>query len=136
MTHTTASAAPSPRRSSPPQRTVHGDDLLYRFFQEGLSKYPDLLQIVPKLLATTMGIWLPLEVYARLPILVPWVVRDPDCRGNQRTGALDQWASPDPRGYLRDDNSLIKGIPKSLAVQGPKDSHIRGARMGNEFVWP
>jgi hypothetical protein len=81
-----------------------------------------------------MGIWLPVEVYERWPVLLPWVVRDPRCRGNKRKGLPDEWSSPDALGYLRDDNSLIKSLPRSLTVQGPKGSHVHGARMGTEFV--
>jgi hypothetical protein len=46
----------------------------------------------------------------------------------------DKWSSPDDAGFLRDDNSLIKALPRSLLVRGPKNSHISGARLGTEFV--
>ena len=45
-----------------PIRVVHGDDLLYRFFQEALASQPELFRAVPQLLLTTMAVWLPLEV--------------------------------------------------------------------------
>lgn len=115
-------------------RHVHGDDLLYRFFQETLAVNPELFAAVPQLLLTTTGIWLPLDLYARVPVLLPWVVRDPSCRGNRRKGIPDAWSSPDARGYMRDDNSLIKGLPRALRIEGPESSHLRGARLGNEFV--
>ena len=79
-----------------------------------------------------MAIWLPLDVYARVPVLLPWVVRDSTSRGDKKHGRPDEWGSPNADGYLRDDNSLVKGIPKSLSVRGP--GHLRGARMGTEFV--
>jgi hypothetical protein len=116
------------------KKIVHGDDLLYRFFQEALRSKPELFAVVPQLLIETMGIWLPLDVYNEWPILLPWVVRDPTCRGNSRKGLPDEWSSPDANGYLRDDNSLVKGIPRALSIAGPKGSHIHDARMGNEFV--
>jgi hypothetical protein len=82
-----------------------------------------------------MGIWLPLDIYAQWPVMVPWVVRDASCRGNRQTDSPDEWSAPDmATGYLRDDNSLIKSLPRSLDVRGPGSSHIRGARMGSEFV--
>jgi len=37
-------------------------------------------------------------------------------------------------GYLRDDNSLVTALPRSLPVRGPSESHISGARLGREFV--
>ncbi len=115
-------------------RMVHGDDLLYRFFQDAFDQRPDIFAEVPQLLVTTMGIWLPLDAYECWPVLLPWVVRDAGCRGNPRKGIPDQWSSPDEHGYLRDDNSLIKSIPRALTVTGPSGSHIDGARMGSEFV--
>ena len=116
------------------RKVVHGDDLLYRFFQEALRDRPELFAAVPQLLVKTMAIWLPLETYFQWPIVLPWVVRDASCRGNRHKGIPDEWSSPDIRGYLRDDNSLIKSLPRALAVRGPSGSHIQGARMGNEFV--
>ena len=49
-------------------------------------------------------------------------------------GVPDNWGAPDERGFLRDDNSLIKGLPKSLSVSTPTAGPLARARMGNEFV--
>lgn len=116
------------------RKVVHGDDLLYRFFQDVLTKEPELFAKVPQMMLEAMGIWLPLDVYYDWPVLVPWVVRDPKCRGNPTKGIPDEWSSPDRRGYLRDDNSLIKALPRSLSVQTPNAGILQGARMGSEFV--
>jgi hypothetical protein len=117
-----------------PQKIIHGDDLLYRFFQDALKSSPELFATVPQLLVTTMALWLPIDAYSRWPVLLPWVVRDPRCRGNPRKGIPDEWSSPDGHGFLRDDNSLVKALPRALLVRGPKGSHVHGARMGTEFV--
>jgi hypothetical protein len=122
------------QRSRARGKVVHGDDLLYRFFQDLLVQDPDLAARMPQLLLMAMGVWLPLDAYERWPLLLPWVVRDPKCRGNRAKGVPDQWSSPDPRGFLRDDNSLVKGLPRSLTVRGPRGSHMAGARLGSEFV--
>ena len=113
---------------------VRGDDLLYRFFDQVLKEENEAFAEVPQLLLTTMGIWWPPELYERWPLLLPWVVRDPSCRGNRAKGIPDAWSSPDASGYLRDDNSLIKSLPKSLSVRAPVGARMRGARMGNDFV--
>jgi hypothetical protein len=119
----------------PAKKIVHGDDLLYRFFQDGLRDEPELFAVVPQMLITTMGIWLPLDVYAQWPVMLPWVVRDASCRGSKRLNIPDEWSAPHlDTGYLRDDNSLIKALPRSFTVKGPPGSHIHGARMGSEFV--
>jgi len=126
---------PSPRR--PPRtavKRVHGDDLLYDFLQHLLTEENETFSAVPQLLLQTMAVWLPLDVYKRWPVLRPYVVRDPGCRGNRERDLPDEWGSPDARGYLRDDNSLIKGVPRSLQITGPRGRRLAGSRMGSEFV--
>lgn len=115
-------------------KVVHGDDLLYRFFLDLFTSEPELFAVIPQLLVESMAIWLPLDVYQHNPVLLPWVVRDPKCRGNAKTDVPDQWASPNKDGYLRDDNSLVKSLPRSLGVRGPKGSRLNGSRIGSEFV--
>lgn len=115
-------------------RVVHGDDLLYRFFQDALRTRPELFAAVPQLLITATSLWLPLDAYKCWPILLPFVVRDPACRKNPRQNTPDMWSAPDDAGFLRDDNSLIKSIPRSLNIRGPQGSHLHDARMGTEFV--
>lgn len=117
-----------------PPRVVHGDDLLYRFFSNLLADDGNAFGDIPQMLLETMAVWLPPETYARWPLLLPWVVRDPSCRGRPRKGVPDQWGSPDERGYLRDDNSLIKNLPRALSIVGPPRSGLSGARIGTEFV--
>lgn len=113
---------------------VHGDDLLYRFMRGLLSENDPHLSHIPESMVRTMAIWLPVDVYEQLPILLPWVVRDPTCRASAALGRPDRWGAPNRSGYLRDDNSLVKAIPRSLTVDGPRGSHLRGKRMGTEFV--
>lgn len=120
--------------NSTKQRLVHGDDLLYRFFLDLFADDSELAARLPTQMLATMGIWLPLDVYHDWPIMLPWVVRDSSCRGNKKKGIPDAWGSPNELGFLRDDNSLIKGLPKSLSVATPERGHLSGARMGNEFV--
>lgn len=125
-----------PTRSRSPRkaRVVHGDDLLYEFFQNVLSDDDPALIAVPQLLLQTMGIWWPLDVYRTIPVLLPFVVRDTNCRSKPSIGRPDAWSSPNSRGYLRDDNTLIKSLPRALEVDGPRSRKITGAKMGTEFV--
>ena len=116
------------------RKVVHGDDLLYRFFQSALIDENAAFAAIPQLLLATMGIWLPLDVYAQWPVVLPWVVRDPSCRGRKSAGLPDQWSSPNKIGLLRDDNSMIKSFPRALPVASPGRAHLHGARMGTEFV--
>lgn len=116
------------------RRLVHGDDLLYRFFRDLFEDDSELAASIPSRMLIDMGVWLPLDVYYRWPVLLPWVVRDSACRGNRKRGIPDQWSSPNSLGYLRDDNSLVKGLPRSLDIASPRGTSLRGARLGTKFV--
>jgi hypothetical protein len=116
------------------RKIVHGDDLLYRFFHETINSDSGEYARLAEQLLTTMAIWLPLDVYSEWPVLLPWVVRDPTCRPSKLSGRPDSWSSPDENGFLRDDNSLIKSLPRALSIQAPRGSGLSGARMGTEFV--
>jgi len=120
-----------------PRREIKGDDLLYRFFNEVLPSHPQLFEKIPRLLVVSMGVWFPKSLYQEMPVLLPWVLRDPECRGRKRKGEVlvpDQWGSPTKQGHLRDDNSLVKGLPKSLRITSRTNSFIHDRHLGNEFV--
>lgn len=120
-----------------PRREIKGDDLLYRFFNEVLPSHPQLFEKIPRLLLLSMAIWFPKNLYQEMPVLLPWVLRDPECRGKKRKGQApipDQWGAPNAAGYLRDDNSLVKGLPKSLKISSEQNGFVHGRHLGNEFV--
>ena len=76
-------------------------------------------------LVVSLGIWLDPRVYRELPLLVPYAVRDPHSR-EKSTGLPDAWGSPNEHGYFRDDNSLVKGVPRALHVASPTRSMTVG----------
>jgi hypothetical protein len=112
-------------------KVVHGDNLIYRFLRD-LFTDEDAFGAVPAALLAATAVWFPLVTYRTVPVLAPYLVRDPTCRGGK--GAPDEWSSPDERGFLRDDNSLIKGIPRALPIVAPAQKHLNGRRMATEFV--
>ena len=119
------------------RQEVKGDDLLYRFFNHVIVSEPELFEKIPRLLVLSMGIWFPKSVYKKMPVLLPWVLRDPSCRGKKSKGKvveIDQWGAPNGDGYLRDDNSLVKGIPKSLKIKSESYDYLNNKHLGNEFV--
>lgn len=113
---------------------IHGDDLLYRFFLRLEKEQPDVFAVVTKLFLESTAVWLPRELYEKMPVLLPWVVRDNSCRPSPSQGLPEAWGSPNADGYLRDDNSLVKIVPRSLTIRGPRDSGLNGKRLGTEFV--
>ena len=120
---------------SPPRRVVHGDDLLYEFFQNVLREDDPSFAGVPQLLLETMGVWWPVELFQEMPVLLPFVVRDPRCRGQRVHGPAGRVVEP---GMQRDTSATTtrwsKGLPRALSVRGPRSRRIAGARLGTEFV--
>lgn len=108
---------------------VNGNTIIYHYLQKSLREEDEQLfqEIVAKLL-TRLGIWFPPSAYATLPIVLPHVVRDPGCRR-----PIDEWSSPNEAGYVRDDNSLIKGLVRSFAIASDL-SEYNGRRIGTGFV--
>ena len=82
----------------------------------------------------TLGIWFPREAYQRMPVMLPWAVRDPNARGNKRKGLPDQWGAPNSAGFFRDDNSMLKGLPRSLLIRSSTVVEYRNARLGKGFI--
>src|SRR5437016_1655354 len=105
----------SPHRTR--RLTLDGNHLLYHFLQKTLleSDAEQFRQLASQLIAA-LGIWLSPDTYRRYPLLVPYAVRDPTCRGDKLKGIPDEWGAPDSAGLVRDDNSLIKSLPRSLSV--------------------
>jgi hypothetical protein len=126
---------PSVRRPPGRAKTIDGNDLLYHFFQKTLvEEDADQFHALTARLVVSLGVWLPPEAYRRYPLLVPYAVRDPKCRGDKRRGLPDEWGAPDSTGLFRDDNSLIKGIPRSLTVVNPANRLVHGRKLGTSFV--
>jgi hypothetical protein len=113
---------------------MNGNDLLYYFLKRLLESDDENNLRLSIEIVTKLGIWFSPETYASLPVLLPFVVRDPKCRGNPRSGAPDQWSSPNRAGFLRDDNSLVKALPRSLKVLPPHGSVLHGDKIGSGFV--
>jgi hypothetical protein len=122
-------------RKSARLKPIEGNDLLYHFFQKTLlEEDAEQFHALTTRLVTSLGVWLPPEAYKAYPLLVPYAVRDPKCRGDRRKGLPDEWGAPNAAGLFRDDNSLIKGIPRSLAVVNPANRIMHGRKLGTSFV--
>ena len=121
---------------------INGSDALEYFLKECYPQYssddlikqddPNIQKCIEDAI-DALGIWLPVELYKNLPIISPFVKRDNSCRplGNHKE---DMWGTPNEEGYFRDDNSIIKGYPKSLLIKGTKFPFYNGNKIGNGFV--
>lgn len=125
--------ASSTRAKAPPE--VRGDTLLYHYLEKGLQRSDVFLfQMLAARLVTDLGIWLHPSVYSAVPILLPYVVRDPSARRRGRD-VDEMWAAPTDGGLLRDDNSLVKGIPRRLVIESDSNPLYVGKRLGEAPGW-
>ncbi len=109
---------------------INGDDALYHYFKDAVAaKEPDIELV--KGLILNLSIWLPPKVYQRLPILLPFAIRDPKCR--KSANRPEEWGSCDKNGYFRDDNTLIKAIPRGFRIAG-SNRFYQNKNMANGFV--
>lgn len=110
----------------------NGEEILYHFFKQLMVHNPDFAKSFVKQAINALGIWIHPQFYQKLPVIIPFAVRDPSCRKNKSTGE-DEWATPNTKGFLRDDNSLVKGIVKSLPVISKGDLYKK-ITIKNGFV--
>lgn len=115
-------------------RAVDGQNILYHYVQKNILKVEDeFSKELLRHLLIDLSIWIPENFYRRLPIILPYVVRDNSCRIKTKNGH-DEWGSANSEGFLRDDNTLLKGIVRSFPIRSPKISAYDGRRMGTGFV--
>lgn len=115
--------------------TIAGSTILYHYLQkELLNNDIWLFQMLVARLIVALGIWLSPEIYRQVPVLLPFAARDPGSRGNQKKGIPDQWGSATSAGIFRDDNSLVKALPKSLTVSSGRVKLYDRRRIGGGFV--
>lgn len=113
---------------------IDGDNILYHFLQKDLFESDIwLFQMLCARLVAGLGIWLHPSLYQNIPTLLPFVVRDPSCR-KRKDGDVEAWGTPSEDGYLRDDNSLVKAIPRTMLVSSATQPLYHGKRIGNGFV--
>jgi hypothetical protein len=118
-----------------PPRQLDASRLFYHYLQKELLQNDIwLFQMLTARLVAALGIWLDPRIYERLPIVVPYALRDPTSRGNKARGLPDIWGAPDEGGLFRDDNSLIKGLPRSLPIRAGASQLYRNGRIGRGFV--
>lgn len=113
---------------------VDGNHVLYHFLQKELQRTDYwLFQMMVARLVASLAIWFSRETYLAMPVLLPFATRDPEARGSARRGVPDQWGSPSAEGFFRDDNSLIKDLPRRLTIDSGSPIYS-GRFIGRGFV--
>lgn len=120
-------------------KTVDGENILYHILQKQIIQAfdafnpPDHVKYMIEQLMLWGNVWFRPETGVQIPILLPYVVRDSSCRRKNPATGRDSWGTSNARGVLRDDNSLIKSIPRALKIQSAF-SEMNGRTVGNGFV--
>jgi hypothetical protein len=114
-------------------RSVDGQNVLYHYIQKSILKEEQFSKELLKHLVFDLSVWIPENFYRRLPIILPYVVRDNSCRIKKPSGE-DEWGSANSNGFLRDDNTLLKGVVRSFPIKSMKISAYDGMRLGKGFV--
>jgi len=114
---------------------IDGSNVLYHYLQKDLFRNDIwFFQMLVARLVASLGIWFRPSFYQKSPLLRPYAVRDPTCRKNTNPEKIEQWGCPNEKGYFRDDNSLLKDIPKNLKVISPLKDLYQGKCIGKGFV--
>lgn len=112
---------------------IDGQNILYHFFAEELENNPDLFKQLIVAAINKLGIWFHPDYYKHYPIMLPYVVRDAKCRPCKENHQTEEWGAPNSNAYLRDDNSLVKSLVKSLQIKSKYKKYSEG-KISNGFV--
>lgn len=119
--------------------TVDGENIIYHILQKQIIQAndavnpPDHVKYMIEQLLLWGGIWFRPETFDAIPVMLPYVIRDSSCRKINPITGKHSWGKSNRNGFLRDDNSLVKAIPRSLKIHSAI-SQMDGRIMGNGFV--
>lgn len=116
---------------------TNGEDIIYHYIQKTLladNESDEFTKELIERLIIDLSIWFPVDVYRQIPILLPFVIRDSSCRRKQPNNIKDEWGNANEFGFLRDDNTLIKGIIKPFFVDGRRVKNYDNKKLANGFV--
>jgi len=109
-------------------RPIDGKNVIYHYLQKVIiPRDDDFSRQLIFQLVVDLSIWLPAGLYREVPVLLPYCVRDGEIRGRE-------WGSANARGYLRDNNSLLKLLVGNYAIRSPRLSFYQNMRRGRGFV--
>lgn len=119
---------------------INGENILYHILQKRIipsslsdsSELSDGVKFLIEQLLLGGAIWFKPDTYKEIPVLLPYVVRDANCRKKNPITGKDSRGVANNKGLMPDDNSSIKGIPKTLVIES-KLPEFKGI-MGNGFV--
>ena len=111
---------------------IDGDSIIYHYFRELIERDTEKGRSLIRRMIHDLSIWLPLTLYQSIPVLLPFVIRDPSCRKSINK-KREEWGSCDRNGYFRDDNTLVKAIPRRFKITS-RNRNYSGRKMAKGFV--
>lgn len=114
---------------------IDGENIIYHILQKKIIETFDVddppkeVKFVIEQLLLWGGVWFTPETYEQIPILRPYVIRDSSCK-NKKNYA---WAEANNKGLMRDDNTSIKDIVRSLKILSPW-KNFKGKKLGKGWV--
>lgn len=117
-------------------KPVHnGTNVLNRFLDGYMSEGDsDAFRTMLGSLLSGVSFWIEPTAYRHLPILMPYAVRDGGARRRGRHSAKEEWGSPSPAGFARDDNTWVKNLANSADVIAGNGIVPVGQRIRGGFV--
>ena len=119
------------------KKKVSGENILYHYIQKNILTTEEITPFQKELiehLIVNLSIWIPIGVYKKMPVLLPFVVRDLSCRKKNPATGSDDWGVSDKSGYLKDDNSLIKNIFGACPINSKHIGEYQNSYLGTGFV--
>ncbi len=109
-------------------RRVSGRSILYHYLQKVVIPREDAFahRLVTQLICD-LSIWMPPELFAAAPVLLPFAVREAGLKRNE-------WGTANAQGCLRDNNNLLKNLVAGWKIRSPRLSVYHGAGRGRGFV--
>ena len=125
------------KKTNQAKKTVNGENILYHYIQKNILDTGELSEFQKQLIEhfiIDLSIWIPENLFRVNPVLLPFVVRDSSCRTKNPATKKHEWGMANEKGFLRDDNSLIKGIFKTCPIISPEIKQYDNHHLGNGFV--
>lgn len=119
---------------------MDGETILYHILQKQIIQAYDVdnppteVKFMIEQLLLWGGVWFKPQTYQQIPVLLPYVVRDASCRKINPATGKDTRGVANNRGFMPDDNSSIKGIPKTSMTVESVFSEMNGKKLGNGYV--
>lgn len=116
---------------------LDGQNIVYHIIQKKIIQAVDVdnppaeVKFMIEQLLLWGGVWLSPKAFEQIPVLRPYVIRDSSCRN--KDPKKDTWAQSSSKGLMRDDNTSIKSIPKSMPILSPW-KEMNGKTLGNGWV--